>query len=88
MGETKRILIVDDHPLICKGLALMITKKAPDIQVCGDADDINSALDTAASKRPDLMVIDIELKSSNGLDLVKALRSRHPDIPTLVFFHA
>ncbi|HOT44027.1 MAG TPA: response regulator transcription factor [Spirochaetota bacterium] len=85
MGETKRILIVDDHPLICKGLALMITKKAPDIQVCGDADDVNSALETAASQRPDLMVIDIELKSSNGLDLVKALRTRHPDIPTLVF---
>ena len=85
MGEAKRILIVDDHPLICKGLALMITKKAPDIQVCGDADDINPALEMTASKQPDLMVIDIELKSSNGLDLVKALRSRYPDIPTLVF---
>jgi DNA-binding NarL/FixJ family response regulator len=85
MGDIKRILIVDDHPLICKGLALMISKKAPDIQVCGDADDINAALDVTASLEPDLVVVDIELKSSNGLDLVKALRSRHPDIPTLVF---
>jgi DNA-binding NarL/FixJ family response regulator len=85
MGEIKRILIVDDHPLICKGLALMIPKKAPDIQVCGDAEDINPALEKVADLQPHLVVVDIELKSSNGLDLVKALRMRHPDIPTLVF---
>jgi DNA-binding NarL/FixJ family response regulator len=85
MGEIKRILIVDDHPLICKGLALMIPKKAPDILVCGDAEDINPALEKVAFLQPHLVVVDVELKSSNGLDLVKALRMRHPDIPTLVF---
>ncbi len=85
MGDSKRILIVDDHPMICQGLALMINKKAPDIQVCGDADDINSALEKIAILNPQLVVVDIELKSSNGLDLVKAIRLRHPDTFSLVF---
>lgn len=85
MDEYKRILIVDDHPLICKGLALMINKKAPDIQVCGDAEDINPAMDLVVSLEPHLVIVDIELKNSNGLELVKALRNRHPDIPALVF---
>ncbi|MBP7736093.1 MAG: response regulator transcription factor [Spirochaetes bacterium] len=85
MDDSKRIFIVDDHPMICQGLALMITKRAPDLEVCGDADDIGSALDKISALQPHLVVIDIELKNSNGLDLVKAMRSRHPDTPSLVF---
>jgi len=85
MGSGKRILIVDDHPMICQGLALMINKRASDLEVCGDADDISSALDKIPVLEPHLVVIDIELKNSNGLDLVKAMRSRHPGIPSLVF---
>lgn len=85
MGSGKRILIVDDHPMICQGLALMINKRAPDLEVCGDADDLGSALDKIPVLQPHLVVIDIELKNSNGLDLVKAMRSRHPGTPSLVF---
>ncbi len=85
MDNEKRILIVDDHPMICQGLALMINKRAPELEVCGDADDIGPALDKIVALQPHLVVIDIELKNSNGLDLVKAMRSRHPDVPSLVF---
>jgi DNA-binding NarL/FixJ family response regulator len=80
----KHILIVDDHPLISKGLTQLINEEN-DMKVCGDASDINAAMDKIASLNPDAIIVDISLKSSSGIDLLKAVKSRYPGLPALVY---
>ena len=80
----KRILIIDDHPLICKGLAQMINNEK-DIVVCGEANDINSAMKQIAELGPDAVMVDLSLKNSSGIDLIKAIKLRYPDLPSLVY---
>ncbi|MBN1495954.1 MAG: response regulator transcription factor [Spirochaetes bacterium] len=85
MGNNiRRILIVDDHPLICRGLAEMINNEK-DLRVCGEANDINSAMKRIADLKPDAVMVDLSLKSSSGIDLIKAIKARHPDLPALVY---
>ncbi|MBN2079465.1 MAG: response regulator transcription factor [Spirochaetes bacterium] len=83
-GGTRQILIVDDHPLICRGLAQLIENEEG-LDVCGTADDINAAMNLLAKKKPDAIIVDISLKSSSGLDLIKAVTARHPGIPMIVY---
>jgi len=83
-NDVKRILIVDDHPLILKGLRQMIDEEK-DLTVCGDASDVNSAMKKIAELSPHAVIVDISLKSSSGIDLIKAIKSRYPDIPSLVY---
>lgn len=80
----KRILIVDDHPLICRGLAQIIDQE-PGLRVCGDAGDINDAMKKVESLAPDLLVVDISLKSSSGIELIKAVKARYPRLPAIVY---
>jgi DNA-binding NarL/FixJ family response regulator len=80
----KRILIVDDHPLIVKGLKQTINEEK-DLTVCGDANDINSAMKKVSELSPHAIIVDISLKSSSGIDLIKTVKARHPEIPTLVY---
>jgi DNA-binding NarL/FixJ family response regulator len=70
-----RILIVDDHPLVRRGLRDLIAAE-PDLEVCGEADDPPEALRQIASAAPDLAVVDLSLKSGHGIDLVKEIRAR------------
>jgi DNA-binding NarL/FixJ family response regulator len=85
-GRTKRarVLIVDDHPVVREGLALWIARQ-PDLEVCGEAADVATALQLVAATRPDVAVIDISLKAGNGLDLIKRLRSRDDSVRMLVW---
>jgi DNA-binding NarL/FixJ family response regulator len=71
----KRILIVDDHPMMRDGLRQLIANE-PDLEVCGEADDAARALELTEQCKPDLAVVDITLRSSNGLDLIKDLKIR------------
>jgi DNA-binding NarL/FixJ family response regulator len=80
----KRILIVDDHPLICKGLTQLINGEE-DLSVCGDACDINAAIEMIAALEPHAVIVDISLKGSSGIDLLKAIKVRYPDLPALVY---
>ena len=80
----KRVLVVDDHPLICKGLVQMINDEEG-LAACGVADDANAAMKLIAEKDPHAVIVDISLKSSSGLELIKAMASRHPGIPALVY---
>lgn len=82
--DIKRILIVDDHPLICRGLTQMINNEK-DLEVCGEANDINSAMQQVADLGPDAVMVDLSLKSSSGIDLIKAIKARYPDLPALVY---
>jgi DNA-binding NarL/FixJ family response regulator len=87
MGKTtvqrNRILIVDDHPLFCEGLQQMIDRDAA-LKVCGQAADALSALRTIAELKPDLVLVDISLEGSNGIDLIKQLKIKDEELPILV----
>lgn len=79
----KTILIVDDHPLLCRGLASLIETEA-DLAVCGTTTTCGDALAAVRESQPDLVIVDLQLEGRDGLDLVRGLNARHPKIPTLV----
>lgn len=76
------ILIVDDHPMMREGLALQISAQA-DMVVCGQAEDVGGALQLVEADSPDLVLVDMSLKDSLGLDLITAIASRFPAAKTL-----
>jgi DNA-binding NarL/FixJ family response regulator len=78
-----RILIVDDHPMMRDGLRQLISNE-PDLEVCGEADDVAAALRQAEALKPDIAIVDITLRSSNGLELIKDLQIRSPKTAVLV----
>jgi DNA-binding NarL/FixJ family response regulator len=77
------IFIVDDHPIVRQGLALLINRE-PDLTVCGDAEEASSALRLIESLKPDLIIVDISLNGPDGLDLLKNIRARDPNLPVLI----
>jgi DNA-binding NarL/FixJ family response regulator len=81
--KKKRILIVDDHPMMRDGLRLLIANE-PDLEVVAEADDACQALNEAEKLKPDIAIVDITLRSSNGLDLIKDLQIRSPGTSVLV----
>jgi DNA-binding NarL/FixJ family response regulator len=82
-AKKTRILIVDDHPMTRSGLVHLINHQS-EMVVDGEAEDAAQALDLLASKRPDLMLIDITLPGKSGLELIKDVKAMHPDLPMLV----
>jgi DNA-binding NarL/FixJ family response regulator len=79
-----RVLIVDDHPAVREALAYRIGRH-DDLEVCGEAADTNEALRLVAETRPDVAVIDISLKTGNGIDLIKRIKDRNDHIRILVW---
>lgn len=78
----KRILIVDDHPMMREGLALLIDHE-PDLCVASQADNAAQALSAVATQPPDLVLVDISLPDRNGLELIKDIQSLRPALPIL-----
>ncbi len=78
-----RIVLVDDHPMIRERLAEVIQRE-PDLEVCAEAEDHQSALKIIAAESPELVIVDLSLKDSHGLDLIKDLRIRSPQVQILV----
>jgi DNA-binding NarL/FixJ family response regulator len=78
-----RVLLVDDHPLLRKGLAELINQET-DLTVCGEAEEPPKAFEAVGTLNPDVVLVDISLKGGNGLELVKNLKARYPDLPLLV----
>ena len=78
-----RILIVDDHPMMRDGLATQISNE-PDLAICGEADDVAEALRLVGELNPDLVIVDISLKTGHGIDLIKQIRERQPKMKMLV----
>ncbi len=83
MMASNAILIVDDHPVLRRGLASLIESE-PDLTVCGEASTCESALEAVQQTQPDLVTVDLELDGSDGLQLIKQMKSRHQEIPVLV----
>ena len=82
--DKKAIVIVDDHPLMRRGLISLIGDE-PDLMVCAEAKDRQAALLVVARQPPDLVIVDLALKGgADGLDVVRALKVTHPAIPVLV----
>ena len=79
-----KVLIVDDHPIVREGLAMQIGTQ-PDLEVCGEAEDVAGALRVLESTQPDVVVIDISLKNSNGIDLIQRIKERDDGVHILVW---
>ena len=83
MSAKTRIFIVDDHPLLRRGLAELINRE-PDMTFCGEAEDSPSAMKAIAQLKPDLVIVDISLKGYNGIELIKNIKAFDPKIQVLV----
>jgi DNA-binding NarL/FixJ family response regulator len=79
----QRVFVVDDHPIVRQGLALLINQE-PDLTVCGEAEEAESILASIVQLEPDIIVLDISLPGSDGIDALKAIRSNHADLPVLI----
>ncbi len=77
------ILIVDDHPMVREGLTMRISAQL-DLQVCGEAATEEEALALIQQRTPDLAIVDISLKSGNGIDLIKQVKAGFPSVKMLV----
>jgi len=84
-GTTRknRVFLVDDHPIVRQGLTLLINREA-DMSVCGEAEDAHTAIQAVSTVKPDILIVDISLNGPDGLDLLKDLRMRYPDLPVLI----
>jgi len=78
-----RIYIVDDHAMFREGLRYLIDRE-PDLAVCGDTADADEALRNIDELKPDLVIADISLSGTTGIDLIKALKGKYEDLPVLV----
>jgi DNA-binding NarL/FixJ family response regulator len=84
-GENKKvkIVLVDDHPIVREGLVMMMSHR-DDLSVCGEAGSAQDALRVVDEVKPDLVIVDIFLEGTNGIELTKQLHSRQSDLPIIV----
>ena len=82
-GNT-RILLVEDHPVVRESLKRIIQQEAC-LSVCGEADNCKQAMAMVEATKPHLVILDLTLRDSHGLELVKNLRDQHPKVLSLVF---
>ena len=82
MRDKAKIFIVDDHPIFRKGLKQLINEE-PDLEVCGEAEDVNDARKKIAALKPDMAIIDLTLRDKSGLELLNDIHSKY-SMPTLV----
>lgn len=79
----KRILLVDDHAVVRFGIAQLINRQ-PDLVVCGEQEDASKAMTAIEQLKPDLVIADISLKDSSGLELMRNIKAQCPGLPVLV----
>jgi DNA-binding NarL/FixJ family response regulator len=82
-AKKARVLLVDDHPIVRRGLALLIDRES-DLSVCGEADGAHTAFHAITTLRPDLVVLDISLSGPDGLDVLKEIRVASSSLPVLI----
>jgi DNA-binding NarL/FixJ family response regulator len=83
LTKKSRVLLIDDHPIVRQGLALLIDRE-PDLLVCGEAEGSHSAFRAVATLHPDIVVLDISLNGPDGLDVLKEIRVKTGNLPVLI----
>src|ERR1700676_1109896 len=78
-----KVLLVDDHPIVRQGLALLIDREA-DLSVCGEAERAHTAFHAIETLKPDIVVLDISLSGPDGLDVLKEIRTKTAALPVLI----
>jgi len=81
--QNKMVFLVDDHPLVREWLTNLIQQQ-PDLTVCGEAETGPQAREAIARLKPHVAIVDISLKDSSGLELIKDLKQACPELPVLV----
>ncbi len=81
--KIRQIFIVEDHPIFRRGLVDLIDQE-DNLRVCGTARDVSRALNRIGRAAPDLVIVDLGLKGSSGMDLIQILHSQAPYLPILV----
>ena len=81
--KKSRIVIIEDHPVLCSGLRQLVDNQ-PDLACVGVADNISDAKRLVAECKPNLTVLDLRLKGGDALDFIKTLRVEHPEVKVLV----
>jgi DNA-binding NarL/FixJ family response regulator len=78
-----RVLIVDDHPLLRKGVSQLIDQER-DLIVVGEAEDAHKAITAVENTKPDVALVDISLSGTSGIELLKNIKTRFPKLKLLV----
>jgi len=79
----RRVFIVDDHPIVRQGLTQLISQEN-DLEVVGEADDARTAIEGISRRAPDVVIVDLMLKDSSGIELIKEIKGGRPDVRILV----
>jgi DNA-binding NarL/FixJ family response regulator len=82
-GVRRKVFIVDDHPIVRQGLAQLINHEN-DLTVCGEAAGVKEARAGIGTAEPDIVIVDLSLRDSDGLELIKDIRSKYRQLPVLV----
>ena len=82
-GGKRKVFLVDDHPIVRQGLAQLINNES-DLVVVGQGEDAYQSLRAIRDAKPDLVLVDVSLKDSDGIEMVKDLKSQSPNLPALV----
>jgi len=80
--DKRGVLIVDDHPIVRQGLTQLIDQE-PDLHVCGQAEDAYQAMRAIRERTPDMVLVDISLKQTSGIELIKDIKVQYPSLPVL-----
>lgn len=81
--NVRRVLIVDDHPLVREGMRIVINMD-PQLTVCGEAESLSDAMRQYRELQPDLVLADITLQNGSGIELTKSLVAQNPDVRVLI----
>ena len=82
-GRTRRVLIIDNHPIVREGLRRVIENE-PDLMVCAEADTARDARIAIKEYAPEVIVADIGLNQGDGIELVRDVHAHHAQLPVLV----
>lgn len=82
-AKKRRILIVDDHPIFRDGITQLINHQ-PDLQVCGGVSSAALALSSVEELNPDMLIVDLSINGTDGIELIKSIRAQFPALPALM----
>lgn len=83
LAPAAKILLVDDHPIVRQGVVRLLEHER-DLLICGEAESAAEAMSAIARHSPNLVLLDLSLRSTPGLDVIRQIRAEYPDLPVLV----